>query len=352
MRMRAMATHSWRELPGGAIACALLFSTTFLLTIVSGKGVDVKAAGPPPNALFVFGDSYLDTGNENKSKGFDRPWLTPYGKTYPGTPDGRFSDGRVFTDIFASALQMPSPVPYEHRLSESGASKRGMNFAVGGSGVFSPFGMLSLRGQVDQFEAQKYSRDFLQSSVVLLGIHGNDYGAYIAKGNPLSELTAFQKTLVNEMALQLERLNNLGLKTFYVDNLQPVGCMPSSTQPNFNACLELSNTIVSDPHNELLAASVSDLKKRLPAATFILLDHFAAINTILQDPAKFGMSTGLLKPCCMGACGDVDSQGQPMFTVCEDPAKQLFWDAIHPSQAGWIAVTKFLFPDANLGPFS
>ena len=86
----------------------------------------------------------------------------------------------------ASALQMPSPVPYEHRLSESGASKRGMNFAVGGSGVFSPFGMLSLRGQVDQFEAQKYSRDFLQSSVVLLGIHGNDYGAYIAKGNPLS----------------------------------------------------------------------------------------------------------------------------------------------------------------------
>lgn len=66
----------------------------------AGQELEVKAAGPPPNALFVFGDSYLDTGNLNKSKGFDRPWIAPYGKTYPGTPDGRFSDGRVFTDVF------------------------------------------------------------------------------------------------------------------------------------------------------------------------------------------------------------------------------------------------------------
>ena len=86
----------------------------------------------------------------------------------------------------ASVMQMPSPVPYEHRLSDLGASKNGMNFAVGGSGVFSPFGVLSLSGQIDQFQAQNYTRDFLQSSVVLLGMHGNDYGAYIAKGNPLA----------------------------------------------------------------------------------------------------------------------------------------------------------------------
>lgn len=87
---------------------------------------------------------------------------------------------------------MPSPVPYEHRLIEAvGASKLGMNFAVGGSGVFSPFGMLSLHGQVDQFQAQQYTADFLQSAVVLLGIHGNDYGAFVASGNPLSVSFSF-----------------------------------------------------------------------------------------------------------------------------------------------------------------
>ena len=73
---------------------------------------------------------------------------------------------------------------------------------------------------------------------------------------------------------------------------------------------------------------------------------------LTETPIFTGMSAGLLKPCCLGVCGGVDSQGKPMFTVCEDPAKQLFWDAIHPSQAGWIAVTKNLFPNANLGPFS
>jgi hypothetical protein len=46
--------------------------------------------------LFVFGDSYVDTGNWPKN---DRgPWKEPFGKTFPGIPTGRASDGRVLTD--------------------------------------------------------------------------------------------------------------------------------------------------------------------------------------------------------------------------------------------------------------
>lgn len=45
--------------------------------------------------LFVFGDSYVDTGNWDKSSG---SWHSPYGSTFPGKPTGRFSDGRVLTD--------------------------------------------------------------------------------------------------------------------------------------------------------------------------------------------------------------------------------------------------------------
>jgi hypothetical protein len=89
----------------------------------------------------------------------------------------------------ANALQMLSPIAYEQRLSDPNAPKHGMNFAVGGSGVFNPYGMLNLGGQIDQFENlidTVYPKAFLQYSVVLVGIHGNDYGAYIAKGNPVS----------------------------------------------------------------------------------------------------------------------------------------------------------------------
>lgn len=45
--------------------------------------------------LFVFGDSYADTGNWEK---FAASWKEPYGFTFPGKPAGRFSDGRVLTD--------------------------------------------------------------------------------------------------------------------------------------------------------------------------------------------------------------------------------------------------------------
>lgn len=47
--------------------------------------------------LFVFGDSYVDTGNWPKST--SSSWKEPYGFTYPGFPSGRFSDGLVLTDF-------------------------------------------------------------------------------------------------------------------------------------------------------------------------------------------------------------------------------------------------------------
>lgn len=91
--------------------------------------------------------------------------------------------------IAANAMQMQSPIAYEERNSDPNAPKHGMNFAVGGSGVFNPYGMLNLRGQINQFESfakTVYPKEFLQYSVVLVGIHGNDYAAYLRKGNPIS----------------------------------------------------------------------------------------------------------------------------------------------------------------------
>ncbi|EPS64111.1 hypothetical protein M569_10670 [Genlisea aurea] len=49
-----------------------------------------------PEKLFVFGDSYADTGNLRKSLG--QSWDRPYGITNPGRPAGRFSDGLILTD--------------------------------------------------------------------------------------------------------------------------------------------------------------------------------------------------------------------------------------------------------------
>lgn len=49
--------------------------------------------------LFVFGDSYVDTGNFLNSPSY-KP---PYGITFPHQPSGRFSDGRVLTDYIGNS---------------------------------------------------------------------------------------------------------------------------------------------------------------------------------------------------------------------------------------------------------
>ncbi len=54
--------------------------------------------------LFVFGDSYADTGNTAKSN--SASWKDPYGITFPGKPAGRFSDGRVLTDYVGVTLSL------------------------------------------------------------------------------------------------------------------------------------------------------------------------------------------------------------------------------------------------------
>lgn len=67
-----------------------------------------------PRTLFVFGDSYADTGNNRKSVA--NSWKVPYGVTFPGKPAGRFSDGRVLTDYLGTHphLSLSMRIVYIH----------------------------------------------------------------------------------------------------------------------------------------------------------------------------------------------------------------------------------------------
>lgn len=57
------------------------------------------------NKLFVFGDSFGDTGNLGKlGREFTHCWYDPYGVTFPGKPTGRFSNGRVLTDFIGMCV--------------------------------------------------------------------------------------------------------------------------------------------------------------------------------------------------------------------------------------------------------
>lgn len=56
-------------------------------------------------ALIVFGDSIMDTGNNNNLPTLLKCNFLPYGKDFPGGfASGRFSDGRVPSDLIGNCL--------------------------------------------------------------------------------------------------------------------------------------------------------------------------------------------------------------------------------------------------------
>ncbi|CAK7325258.1 unnamed protein product [Dovyalis caffra] len=90
-----------------------------------------------------------------------------YGKTYPGVPAGRLSDGRVLTDFVASAMGLESSIPYNRRNQSN--INYGINFALDGSGVFSANKKENLSVQIkhleELLEEKAYSAWDIQNSL-------------------------------------------------------------------------------------------------------------------------------------------------------------------------------------------
>ncbi|KAA3462593.1 GDSL esterase/lipase 6 [Gossypium australe] len=93
-------------------------------------------------AIFIFGDSVFDAGNnhfiKNCSVQADFP---PYGSTFFHHPTGRFTDGRTVADFISQFIGIGLQQPYlEAQIAVMNGSRKeypsnGLNFASAGSGV-------------------------------------------------------------------------------------------------------------------------------------------------------------------------------------------------------------------------
>lgn len=72
---------------------------------VGGGGGAAAAASVP--AMFVFGDSLTDNGNNNDMTSLAKANYLPYGIDFAGGPTGRFSNGYTMVDEIGAS---PSPI--------------------------------------------------------------------------------------------------------------------------------------------------------------------------------------------------------------------------------------------------
>jgi len=125
--------------PGHRRACAPRQAAALLLALSCSCFRGARAV-PPPDvpAVIVFGDSTVDTGNNNQIPTPLRADFPPYGRDMPGgaRATGRFGNGRLPPDLISEALGLPPLVPaYLDPAYGIDDFARGVCFASAGTGI-------------------------------------------------------------------------------------------------------------------------------------------------------------------------------------------------------------------------
>ncbi|CAN6327683.1 unnamed protein product [Urochloa humidicola] len=246
----------------------LLFPLVFLL-LTRLSEVSFVGSVPVPRtitSMFTFGDSYIDTGNfvivattTPIVRYYIPVWIDklPYGMTFFGRPTGRTSDGRVIIDFIADKLGL---LFLPASLSNTSDVSRGVNFAVGGATAIEvrfyenrltfplPYNSLdwfeALRPSLCNTTGAAGSDNCFGKSLFMVGEFGfYDYTLeYVRLSASRVEpkkiegylRTSFVPTVVNRIALAVERLINGGAMYVVVPGNPPIGCLPAILRQHYN----------------------------------------------------------------------------------------------------------------------
>ncbi|KAJ0980692.1 hypothetical protein J5N97_008947 [Dioscorea zingiberensis] len=330
----------------------------------------VSLTDEPGSASFVFGDSLVDSGNNNYLQTLSKADIPPNGidfKASNGQPTGRFTNGRTIADIVGEQLGQASyALPFLAPNTTGAAILNGVNYASGGGGIVNGTGAIfvnriglevqvdffnTTRKQLDEVLGEEKAKEFLmKKSIFSVTIGSNDFlNNYLF---PLISATvrlnqspdAFIDNLISTLKTQLTRLYSLDARKFVVGNVGPLGCIPyqkSITRVNENECVSLPNQLAVQ-YNAQLRELLADLNKNLPGARFLLANVYDLVMEVITNYKSYGFKTASVACCGNGGqyagiipCG-------PTSSMCDDRSAHVFWDPYHPSEAANLVITKYL----------
>uniref|UniRef100_A0A453S2J5 GDSL esterase/lipase n=1 Tax=Aegilops tauschii subsp. strangulata TaxID=200361 RepID=A0A453S2J5_AEGTS len=140
---------------------------------------------------FVFGDSLLDSGNNNNLASLAKANYLPYGIDFAAGPTGRFCNGYTIVDELAELLGLPL-VPAYSQVSGSGQQLlQGVNYASAAAGILDDSGgnfvaRIPFNQQIQNFESTvgqiavsaggtSAAASIVSRSIVFVGLGSNDY---------------------------------------------------------------------------------------------------------------------------------------------------------------------------------
>eukprot|EP00249_Psilotum_nudum_P037187 c9828_g1_i1 orf=62-1231(-) len=339
-----------------------LFASVLTLVVVLASFVDAQVKVP---AIFIFGDSLVDTGNNDKLLTLARANHSPYGRDFTGRrPTGRFCNGALSVDYLASLCGLPSPPPY---LLAGENILGGVNFGSAGSGILNSTG--SLFGQHIPLQQQvKYFSDVKQNLVNRIGVDeasilisksmfyvvigSNDYILNyflpVPSGkSPLREQyspDAFRDLLLEEYKRCILDLYSLGARKIVLCSLPSLGCVPAELfafRSKRGECISFIND-QSKNYNSALLVLIKQLEVAYPDAHFVYLNAYDLLEDIANNPGSYGFRYGRTACCGLGPYNAAFACEPLISRVCSNAADYVFWDLYHPTSAvNAIAVSKF-----------
>ncbi|KAL6838564.1 hypothetical protein ACP4OV_031620 [Aristida adscensionis] len=325
----------------------------------------VAAAAPPPAAgrpqvpcYFVFGDSLVDSGNNNVIVSIARADYPPYGIDFAGGPTGRFSNGLTTVDVLAKLLGFDDLIP-----PFAGASSQqlltGVNFASAAAGIREETGQqlggrISFSGQIQNYQSavqqlvsilgdEDSAAAHLSKCIFTVGMGSNDYlnnyfmPAFYNTGSRYTP-EQYADVLVAQYSRLLQVLYSYGARKVALIGVGQVGCSPNElAQQSANGvtCVERINSAIRIFNQRLVG--LVDQFNTLPGAHFTYINIYGIFDDILKTPGAHG-----LKVTNRGCCGVGRNNGQvtclPFQTPCANRHEYLFWDAFHPTEAANVLV--------------
>ncbi|KAJ0008428.1 hypothetical protein Pint_29347 [Pistacia integerrima] len=311
-------------------------------------------------ALFIFGDSLFDAGNNNyiNTTTYSQANFWPYGESFFKYPTGRFSDGRLISDFIAEKAGLPLIPTFLPSYNDKFVY--GVNFASAGGGALVETYrgyVIDLQTQLSYFKiAEKQlkqklgdaeAKTLLGNAVYLFSIGGNDYDAALTSNSSVLQSDYSKKqyilTVVGNLTTVIKEIYKTGGRKFGLSSVGASGCSPAwraAMNGSSGSCLETPPSELAKLHNIELYKALEELEKQLTGFKYSVHNFYDSGVEIINNPSRYGFKEAMTACCGSGPYRGISSCGGKRIGIeehelCDNPAEYFYFDSGHATERAY-----------------
>ncbi|XP_033147670.1 GDSL esterase/lipase At2g31550-like isoform X1 [Brassica rapa] len=294
------------------IALTLFLATTLFASCNAAANATTKPLFP---AILIFGDSTVDTGNNNYPLNtIFKATHFPYGIDLPDhKANGRFSNGKLIPDILAGKFNIKQFVPpfLQPNLSDQ-EIVTGVCFASAGSG-YDDLTSLSTQAipvseqpkmfrnyiaRLKSIVGDKKAMEIINNALVVISAGTNDmvlnFYTIPTRRLEFPFISGYHEFILKRLDGFIGELYSLGARNIAIAGLPPIGCLPIQMTAKFRNifrfCLEQENKD-SVVYNQKLQKLLPQIQSSHTGSKIFYADIYNPIFDMMQNPSKYGIDT-------------------------------------------------------------